>query len=190
MRPLDFVSSALLVLAGAACQDKASGAHLEAPVTTGSPAGAPAVPAALKVPEGQKPVLRAQAKGAQVYTCSAKEGGAFAWTLKGPDAELFDAQAKPIGKHYAGPTWESADGSKVVGQVKEKADAPDPGAIQWLLLEAKSNAGQGVFGKVKSVQRIETRGGKAPAAGCDAAHAGAETRVDYQAAYVFYDGAG
>lgn len=147
----------------------------------------PATPPALKAPEGQKVVLKAAAKGVQIYTCSPKPADAFEWTLKAPEADLFDGQGQKIGNHYGGPTWESTDGSKAVGQLKEKADAPEAGAIPWLLLDVKSNEGKGVLGKVKSVQRVDTKGGKAPSGGCDAGHSGAEVRVDYQATYYFYE---
>jgi hypothetical protein len=40
------------------------------------------------------------------------------WAFVAPEAELFDAQRRPVGKHYAGPKWERADGSKVAGTVK------------------------------------------------------------------------
>ena len=93
------------------------------------------------------------------------------------------AKDKKIGKHYAGPTWESNDGSKVVGEVKANDDGPDATAIPWLLLSAKATSGQGVFSPVKSIQRLYTSGGKAPAAGCDAAHTGQEARVAYKARY-------
>jgi hypothetical protein len=33
----------------------------------------------------------------------------------------------------------------VVGEVIAKADAPNPGAIQWLLLRAKSHEGSGML---------------------------------------------
>jgi hypothetical protein len=153
------------------------------------------------VPEDQKVVLRAAASGVQIYTCAGKslrdaDGDSavkdsadvsFEWTLKAPEADLFDANGRAIGRHYAGPTWELMDGSEVVGKFKARADAPAPGAIAWLLLEAKSNAGRGVLAKVKSVQRVDTKGGEVPAGGCDAAHAGAESRVRYGATYYFYD---
>jgi hypothetical protein len=168
------VAGLALIVAG--CRDT--------PRPEGGPAGE--VPAALKVPAGRRLVTTALAKGAQLYACADAGGGAFAWKLEGPDAELSDPQGKPIGKHYAGPTWEAADGSKVVGKVVAKADAPVPGAIQWLLMDAQSAGGPGAFAGVKSVQRVDTRGGVAPASGCDAQHAGAKARADYQATYRFY----
>jgi hypothetical protein len=148
----------------------------------------PETPAAIQVPSPAKLVLKATGTGAQIYVCSqSKEPShGFEWTLKAPEATLTDDVGKPIGKHYAGPTWEAQDGSKVVGAMKAKVDAPDSTAIPWLLVEAKSAEGQGMLGKVAWVQRVETVGGKAPSTGCDKAHLGAETRTDYRALYYFY----
>ncbi|HEV3189765.1 MAG TPA: DUF3455 domain-containing protein, partial [Polyangiaceae bacterium] len=173
------------------------GSAAPAPASQGSAASAPAsqgaaAPAAStdfwKFQGTQPVVLKALAKGAQVYVCKAKEGaaGTYEWTLKAPDAELFDEKGQKIGKHYAGPTWESTDGSKVVGQLRAKVDSPEPTAIPWLLLDAKTTEGTGVLSKVKNIQRLATVGGKAPATGCDAAHEKAETRVDYTATYYMY----
>jgi hypothetical protein len=40
--------------------------------------------------------------------------------------------------------------------------------------------------QVTSIQRINTKGGKAPASGCDTTHAGQDLRVAYSADYVFF----
>ena len=145
-----------------------------------------AVPENLRVPDGQPLLLRAAARGAQIYTCKVKaaDPAAFEWVLKAPEAELFDQSGARIGRHYAGPTWESADGSRVVGEVMQRSAVQ--GAIPWLLLRAKSNEGSGTFASVKYIQRLDTSGGVAPSGGCDAAHEGAEASVDYSANYDFY----
>ena len=145
-----------------------------------------AVPENLRLPDGQPLLLRVAARGVQIYTCKAKaaDAAAFEWVLKAPEAELFDESGAKIGRHYAGPTWESADGSRVVGEVMQRS--PVQGAVPWLLLRAKSNEGTGAFASVKYIQRVDTAGGIAPSAGCDAAHAGAEASVDYSANYHFY----
>jgi hypothetical protein len=49
-----------------------------------------------------------------------------------------------------------------------------------------SHEGQGVLTPVTSIQRINTKGGKGPASGCDAGHAGQEVRVAYSADYLFF----
>ena len=154
---------------------------------TNAPSTSQKVPAALEV-EGQKPGLEARAVGVQIYQCKARadDPSLFDWSLKAPEATLFDAGDKPIGKHYAGPTWESTDGSKVVGQLKAKDPGPDADAIPWLLLDAKSVSGEGVFAKTTAIQRLDTSGGLAPVHGCTQDRAGLEARVDYTARYVFY----
>jgi hypothetical protein len=147
----------------------------------------PVVPENLKAPEGHV-LLKALGKGVQIYTCKASmdDPSKFAWTFKAPEAELKNNEGETIGKHYAGPTWEATDGSKVVGALKQQAASPDPNAIPWLLLKAKSNEGTGTFSKVIYIQRVDTTGGKAPPEGCDQAHANAEARIDYTAYYYFY----
>lgn len=147
---------------------------------------APAVPDAIRAPADQAVSVEALATGVQIYTCGADKDGKFVWTFKAPEAELFDTRRNRIGKHYAGPTWEGNDGSKVVGQVRAQDPGPRPDAIAWLLLSARSNSGTGIFGQVRSIQRIDTTAGRAPAAGCDQAQAGTEARVPYTATYYFY----
>lgn len=147
------------------------------------------VPDQLKVPADQALMFELKGVGVQIYVCAARKDDAtkFEWGLKAPEAELFDASGNKVGKHYGGPTWEGGDGSKVVGEVKARDDGPDPNAIPWLLLGAKSTAGSGMLSKTASIQRLRTVGGKAPADGCkQAADAGKEVRVVYQAAYTFY----
>jgi hypothetical protein len=139
------------------------------------------VPPNLAVPPGNTLVLKVFARGAQIYACKS-EG----WTLKAPEADLFDEKGAKVGHHSGGPTWELDDGSAVVGEVKEKA--PAEGSIPWLLLAKKSARGQGTLSRVTFVQRLETQGGKAPPDGCDTAHQGAEVRVDYTASYYFWRG--
>jgi hypothetical protein len=147
------------------------------------PARGQDVPAQLLPLQGDKLVLQAHAKGDQVYTCK-KTGGQYAWTLKEPQAELLDAQDRVIGHHYAGPTWVLNDGSEVVGKVAAKVDSPD--SIPWLLLFAGGHSGKGTFSSVTSIQRLHTKGGKAPASGCDGTHENKESRVSYTADYFFY----
>lgn len=141
------------------------------------------LPPALAVPAGQKLAFTLEADGVQIYACAAS-GGSFGWALQAPEAKLSEAGA-PAGKHYAGPTWEANDGSKVVGAKMEGA-TPDPASIPWLLLRAASHAGSGRMGEVTFVQRIRTSGGNAPSQGCDASHAGTVVRVPYRATYTFY----
>jgi len=151
-------------------------------------APAPAIPARLVVPATQELSLKTKAVGVQIYECAADRDDAtrFEWVFRAPEATLLDAKGNRVGVHYAGPTWEANDGSKVLGEVKARDDGPDATAIPWLLLAAKSATGKGPLARTTSVQRILTVGGKAPGDGCGPAQAGREIRVPYEAAYYFY----
>ncbi|HUB90828.1 MAG TPA: DUF3455 domain-containing protein [Dyella sp.] len=131
--------------------------------------------------------IEAFAKGVQIYSCKGA-GGSYAWALKAPDASLSDAKGHALGKHFAGPSWQAEDGSVVVGEPLNVSPSPDPGAVTWLVLRAKSHTGQGDMASVQYIVRTRTEGGVAPPTGCDAAHAGAEVRVPYSAVYLFFRG--
>lgn len=151
--------------------------------------GDPEVPSRLVVPEGNKAYLVSHAVGVQIYSCNATATG-YAWTFVAPRADLYDHRGrKPIGTHFAGPTWRASDGSKVVGARVDGATV-DPKAIDWLLLSAVSTA-EGPRGDdladTTFIQRINTTGGLAPAAAnCNAATAGTTVEVPYTADYVFW----
>jgi hypothetical protein len=153
-----------------------------------TPPAPPAVPDALRAPAGETLLSVVAARGVQIYECRAKKDdpAAAEWAFVAPEAELFDAHGRALGRHYAGPHWESLDGSKIVGTVKARADAPQAGAIPWLLLTTRSVAGAGAFSGVTSIQRVATRGGTAPAEPCAATTLGKTVRVPYVADYVMY----
>lgn len=145
-------------------------------------------PESLKAPANQQFAFDYAATGVQIYTCKANKTDAtkFEWTFVAPEAELFNRSGNKVGKHYAGPSWESDDGSKVVGEVVSKQDSTDSNAIPWLLLKNKANSGNGVFAGVQSIQRVATVEGKAPTTGCDASKLNTEIRVPYKASYNFF----
>jgi Protein of unknown function (DUF3455) len=140
----------------------------------------PSVPDDLKPPATEKLARQARGEGDQIYTCDGSS-----WMLTGPDAKLFDESGKQVGSHFAGPTWEWSDGSRIVGRPVANA-TPDPDSIPWLLLTATDHQGNGVLQKVSSIQRLSTKGGKAPANGCDVSHKSEKVRAHYTAVYYFY----
>jgi hypothetical protein len=148
----------------------------------------PEVPQALRPPPGQTAFVEALASGVQIYECAPKadQPSAFDWNFRAPEALLVDRAGRSIGKHYAGPTWESTDGSTVVGEVKSRDPGPDKSAIPWLLLTAKSTGGSGLFSQTRSIQRVQTSGGIAPAQACTSDNAKQVARVPYTATYYFY----
>lgn len=150
----------------------------------------------VKVPDKLQPeahdsmAIVVPAKGVQIYECRAKKDqtGGYEWAFIGPEADLFDRRGNRIGRHYAGPHWESIDRSRIVGTLKERADAPVADAIPWLLIAAKSVGPEGAFSKVTSIQRVNTVGGVAPRTDCSQAAAGTPARVSYTADYYFFTG--
>ena len=135
-------------------------------------------------PQGAPLLLEVEADGVQIYVCEPKDQ-AFQWRLKAPEANLFDKQGVQIGAHFAGPSWKFSDAT-IVGEVLSRADAPASGAIPWLLLKAKSHEGSGAVAATAFIRRAETKGGVAPAAGCDASHRDEQVRVRYSALYQFF----
>jgi uncharacterized protein DUF3455 len=138
------------------------------------------LPDAIAAP-GEAVVLAAHAEGAQVYECKAAADGKLAWAFREPIATLL-VDGKTVGRHYAGPSWEHADGSAVVGKAVGNAPGATANDIPWLKLEVVSRRGSGVLGGVTTVQRINTSGGKLTGL-CD--KAGAFSSVAYAADYVF-----
>jgi hypothetical protein len=160
-----------VVLSGAACASRQP-----------MPArGDPAAPELAVPDDGTKLIFAGKADGVQIYGCAAKAEGGYDWKLKGPEAGVVSDTGAKL-HHYAGPTWEASDGSKVVGEAKAKTQV-DPGAIPWLLLGAKATSGAGLLEHARWVQRFDTRGGKAPDDGCDADRSGSEVRIAYTAVY-------
>jgi Protein of unknown function (DUF3455) len=143
------------------------------------------VPDKLRPPANESLAMIVPAKGVQVYECRAKkdQAGAYEWAFVAPEADLFDTSGRRIGRHYAGPHWESTDGCKVAGTVKASTDAPQADAIPWLLLVTKSVGPQGSFSKITSIQRVNTVGGVAPKTGCSQSTVGTTARIPYAADY-------
>jgi Protein of unknown function (DUF3455) len=134
----------------------------------------------LQVAADQKVAFHAYAEGVQIYGWTGAS-----WALVGPEAVLFaDAEGHGVvGFHYAGPTWQTVSGGKVVGAVLERC-TPEPDAIPWLLLQALAAEGPGIFQRTTFIQRLNTVGGLAPTEPGD--FPGEQVRVPYTAEYFFY----
>jgi len=143
-------------------------------------------PSQLQPPADYTVVLTAKASGVQIYKSTAENGAAPKWTFEAPLAEL-KAPSQAI-HHYAGPSWEAADGSKIVRDsntpvvtVAAKQAAAD---IPWLLIKVTPDAKPGILSKVVYVQRTLTSGGVAPST--LPVREGTTVGVPYTATYVFY----
>jgi hypothetical protein len=130
--------------------------------------------------------------GKQVYDCSGTT-----YKFREPMAGLFTSRGIPAGIHGAptaptSPFWANFDGSRVVGDTSGGTPGfaffdPNNGRdVKWLRVPVPAppvvgNAGTGVFGAVRFIQRINTQGGVAPAK-CDAP----TVSVNYATDYVFW----
>ena len=138
------------------------------------------VPAALDAPNVVV-VARVHAEGAQIYQCSLDASQKLAWKAREPIATLI-SEGTTVGRHYAGPTWEYADGSALSGRVVSSAPGVTSDDIPWLKLEVTAQRQEGKLTGTNIVQRLNTRGGVA-AGPCETA--GSYRSVPYSADYVF-----
>lgn len=178
MKTLTFATMSLASTFLAACGSQ--------PMHSSMAAKESAVPPAIKASEGEKLAFVWGAIGTQNYECKANAAGVIAWAFVAPDAQLLMDKSN-VGSHGAGPFWMALDGSKTIGTVKARADAPNPQDIPWLLLTAKSAGGPGKMATVTSIQRINTKGGVAPATGCtNTSDAGKQSKVAYTSDYAYF----
>jgi hypothetical protein len=132
---------------------------------------------------GQKLVATIHAQGAQVYECRIEAAsGRFVWQFREPIATLFIG-GETVGRHYAGPSWELADGSMVTAKVATRAPGANPTDIPLLKLEVTAYRGKGQLTDIATIQRLNTNGGVAYGP-CPTA--GAFRSVPYSADYAFY----
>ena len=146
-----------------------------------------ALPAVVRVPPGEVQKMSTVGSGEITYECREKKdmAGQHEWAFVGPVATLYGTDRKAVGKYYAGPTWEAADGSRISG--KQVAVAPaNPGNIPLQLVKADAAMGAGAMAGVSYIQRLNTKGGVAPMTPCDATSKGKRQQVAYEADYVFY----
>jgi hypothetical protein len=115
-----------------------------------------------------------------------------------PDTNPNDAAPKPL--PFGSATWQSSlDSSKVWAQVLHSntipagsdPSCPNAGSIACLLLQSigsqQGPTGGRVMTNVTFIQRLNTKGGSAPADGCStAADVGKQTLVPYTADYYFF----
>ncbi|MBP7645934.1 MAG: DUF3455 domain-containing protein [Comamonas sp.] len=146
------------------------------------------LPAAVQVPAGHKVAMETVGVGQITYECRAKKdmAGAHEWVFVGPDAKLQTRSGAVIGRYWGPPaTWENNDGSKVTATQVAVAPA-GMGDIPLQLVKANPATGMGAMQGVTYIQRVNTRGGIAPAMACSAGNLGAKQIVPYQADYIFW----
>jgi len=117
------------------------------------------MPNPIAVP-GETLVATIHAQGAQVYDCTADAAGQLAWQFREPIATLL-VDGKTVGRHFAGPTWELTDGSKVLGKIAGRAPGATAMDIPLLKLDAVPQRDAGLLAGVTTIQRLNTKGGVA-----------------------------
>ena len=152
------------------------------------------IPAAIdlpaNLPNGNTRVATFYAEGVQKYKAQQIAGSdpvVYQWVFVAPQADLYDATNAKIGTHFAGPTWQLSAMDSIYGQQyspPKTAPSPDAGSIDWLLLKPKAGTTPtGIFADVSYIQRIATKGGKAPAT--PPLSANETVDVKYKAVYRF-----
>ena len=131
------------------------------------------IPALVSVPEnlpnGNTRVATYYAVGVQKYKARIKAGSdpvSYEWVFVAPQADLYDITNAKVGTHGAGPFWQISPLDLIFGQQftpAKTAPSEDPESIDWLLLMPKNGTTPaGIFADVNYIQRISTKGGKAP----------------------------
>jgi hypothetical protein len=143
------------------------------------------MPTAIAASDGAE-IVTLHAEGAQIYECKPElgnkpEGQALTWQFREPVATLI-LDGKSVGRHYAGPNWDYADGSGVKGRVAASTPGTTSNDIPWLRIDAVDRRGSGVLSGVAAVRRVNTRGGVVQGP-CE--QAGDYLSVPYSADYVF-----
>ena len=145
------------------------------------------ITAGIAAPADEVPEFALRAEGVHVFECKplAADANRFAWTFSAPDATLYEG-GRSVARHASENTFEGiADRSTVSATLRARQDG-GASNLPWLLMHAQSTPDAGLFAGVTSVQRVNTRGGVAPEAGCDGSNVGKVARVPFTADYYFY----
>ncbi|MDD4932702.1 MAG: DUF3455 domain-containing protein [Methylacidiphilaceae bacterium] len=141
----------------------------------------------LPLPSATRLAWVAHAAGFQVYKAQApaEAQAPLRWVFQEPEATLQDPAGATVGRHFRGPCWEAADGSRILGSLPPLAQAParTPTDVPWLLIETHGIGTPGVLSGVTHVLRVATVGGAAPAK--PPSRPGETVRVPYRATYLF-----
>ena len=190
-----------------ACATALAVATVAAPPAHADRVTPPDMPNDIQVPAGNKAFLVGHAVGTQNYICL-PSGAGFKFVLFTPEATLFADNERQVITHFFSPnlspippeilgtiraTWQHSRDSSIVWGGQAIA-APVADAIPLLLLPAAGvqdgPTGGHTLTATTFIQRLNTAGGLAPAAGCSQlANVGAKAFVPYTADYFFYKAA-
>jgi hypothetical protein len=146
---------------------------------------------ALRVAANEEPAFMLSGNGVYVYECrlGLADPNSFVWAFVAPDATLYDGSRSAARMTSPNLVESTSDRSSVSGFVRS-TQAAGGGNLPWTAMRARPIGDAGLFAGVTSIQRVNTSGGMAPAAGCNADNVGAEARVTFNADYYFYKARG
>jgi hypothetical protein len=126
--------------------------------------------------------------GSQIYACTQRSDGSFAFTQHDVEARLGGGIHHTFVQPDAGPPqWQAPDGTAVTGKVVTRNDNGEGNIAELNLDATQIGLSTGLLGDVVEVLRLNTVGGVAPAGVCDP-QATPIVNVPYQADYVFING--
>jgi hypothetical protein len=162
----------------------------------------PPVPPGLEVLAPSEAFLLGRGVGTQNYECQPTSPlGRVGWVLFTPQATLFDDDGGQLITHFSSPnpdegrlvrvSWQDSRDTSTVWAKAIASATVDPNAIPWVKLEVVGarlgpTGGDALTGTT-FLQRLNTRGGLAPATGCDVlSDVGHKAFIPYTADYFFY----
>jgi len=143
----------------------------------------PETGAGLATPGGERLAI-VHAEGAQIYECVSNTQAEHVWQFREPIATLLQS-GNTVGRHYAGPSWEFADGTAITAKPITQAPAATVSDIPHLMLTVTGSKGRGPLSVTRTVIRINTKGGLAKGV---CSKPGELMSVPYSADYAFFDG--
>jgi len=126
--------------------------------------------------------------GSQIYACTPRFDGSFAFTQHDVDAHLTGGIHHTFVQPDAGPPqWHAPDGSAVTGKVVTKNGNGAANIAELDLSATQIGASAGRLASAVEVLRLNTVGGVAPTGPCDP-QATPIVNVPYRADYIFING--
>ena len=139
-------------------------------------------------PSGIAALQESVVLGSQIYACTPRADGTFAFTQFGVDAHLLGGIHHTFVQPVAGPPqWQAPDGSAVTGATVTRNANGDGNIAELDLNATQIGESTGLLSHAVEVLRLNTVGGVAPAGTCDP-QATPIVNVPYQADYVFING--
>lgn len=162
----------------------ASLATFTAVAAIGEPAG---IPPRLRAGPNEQLAFRLTGNGVNVYQCKSTVANpdVYAWYFVAPDATLYDGSHE-VARMASPDQMEALSDTTSVSGFVRAAQSAGPTDLPWMRASALANGDTGLFAGVTSYQRVNTRGGAAPASGCSANNVGEEARIAFDADFYFY----